>query len=92
MLVRHVDASCLRPILDSKLTPHFKFKVALGKLQQQKLLTASLLKFHIDVLRGRCPLTCAQGDVLYGDELAAALNHPDVMYLTPALRCCAILF
>ncbi len=90
MLVRHVDASCLRPILDSKLTPDFKFQVALGKLQQQKPLTASLLKFHIDVLRGRCPLTCAQRDALYGDDLAAALNHPDMRYLIPTLRCCVI--
>jgi hypothetical protein len=92
MLVRHVDAACLRPILDSNLTPDFKFKVALGKLQQQKLLIASLLKFHIDVLRGRCPLTCEERDALYGDELTAALNHPDVKYLIPTLRCCVILF
>ncbi len=76
MLVRHLEVGCLGRILESQLTPEFKFKVALGKLQQQQLLIAELLKLHIEVLRGRCPLTSPAMDVANESDLA--LQHPEV--------------
>ena len=78
MLVRHLDVECLSRILDTQLTPEFKFNIALGELQQQQPLTAHLLKMHIEILKGRCPLTCPLKDVLNADELAAALQHPNM--------------
>jgi hypothetical protein len=78
MLVRHLEVDCLGRILESQLTPEFKFKVALGKLQQQQPLIAELLKLHIEVLKGRCPLTSPAMDVAAESDLELALQHPEV--------------
>ncbi len=78
MLVRHLEVGCLGRILESQLTPEFKFKVALGKLQQQQPLIAELLKLHIEVLKGRCPLTSPAMDVAAESDLELALQHPEV--------------
>ena len=88
MLVRHLDADCLRRILESPLAPDYKFKVAFSKLVQQQPWSAHLLQFHMDVLRGCCPLTSPLKDVLIVDETAAAMRDSEVRYLPPSSWMC----
>jgi hypothetical protein len=91
MLVRHLDADSLRRILESPLAPDFKFKVAFSKLVQQQPWSAHLLQFHMDVLRGCCPLTSPLKELLIVDQIAAAMCDPEVRYLPPPHASCPFL-